>query len=226
MAAIEMIHTYSLIHDDLPALDNDDYRRGRKTAHVVYGEAMAILAGDALLNYAFETASKAFRGDERDITVAKAFRILAFKPGIYGLIGGQTADVEETEHQIELDKLIFIHENKTSALIECAMMIGAILAGASEQDVKDVEGIARKIGLAFQIQDDILDLTSTQEELGKPVGSDEKNQKNTYVSLKGMEQSVQDVQRYTNEAIQSFDNLGYSNEFLRSLLLYLSGRKK
>ena len=142
------------------------------------------------------------------------------------MIGGQTADVEETEHQIELDKLIFIHENKTSALIECAMMIGAILAGASEQDVKDVEGIARKIGLAFQIQDDILDLTSTQEELGKPVGSDEKNQKNTYVSLKGMEQSVQDVQRYTNEAIQSFDNLGYSNEFLRSLLLYLSGRKK
>ena len=145
---------------------------------------------------------------------------------VYGMIGGQTADVEETEHQIELDKLIFIHENKTSALIECAMMIGAILAGASEQDVKDVEGIARKIGLAFQIQDDILDLTSTQEELGKPVGSDEKNQKNTYVSLKGMEQSVQDVQRYTNEAIQSFDNLGYSNEFLRSLLLYLSGRKK
>ena len=226
MAAIEMIHTYSLIHDDLPALDNDDYRRGRKTAHVVYGEAMAILAGDALLNYAFETASKAFCGNETDIMVAKAFQVLARKPGIYGMIGGQTADVEETEHQIDLDKLIFIHENKTSALIECAMMIGAILADASEQDVKKIEEIARKIGLAFQIQDDILDLTSTQEELGKPVGSDEKNQKNTYVSLKGMEQSVEDVKRYTNEAIEAFDKLQYTNDFLRSLLLYLSGRKK
>lgn len=226
MAAIEMIHTYSLIHDDLPALDDDDYRRGRKTAHVVYGEAMAILAGDALLNYAFETASRAFRGDETDITVAKAFRVLASKPGIYGMIGGQTADVEETSNQIDLDKLMFIHENKTSALIECAMMIGAILAGACDQDVKDVEEIAKKIGLAFQIQDDILDLTSTREELGKPVGSDEKNQKNTYVSLKGMEQSVEDVLRYTREAIQAFDDLQYTNEFLRNLLLYLSGRKK
>ena len=157
MAAIEMIHTYSLIHDDLPALDNDDYRRGRKTAHVVYGEDMAILAGDALLNYAFETASGAFNGTGRDICTARAFQVLAAKPGIYGMIGGQTADVESEGCAISMDKLLFIHKNKTAALIECAMMIGAILAGAPEKEIKMVEAIADKVGVAFQIQDDILD---------------------------------------------------------------------
>ena len=197
MAAIEMIHTYSLIHDDLPALDNDDYRRGRKTAHVVYGEAMAILAGDALLNYAFETAAKAFKGTEEDIRTARAFRILSAKPGIYGMIGGQTADVESEHQEIPFEELLFIHENKTAALIECAMMIGAVLAGASPEEVDVVEQIARKTGMAFQIQDDILDLTSTREELGKPVGSDEKNEKNTYVSMKGLEQSGKDGIQYT-----------------------------
>lgn len=226
MAAIEMIHTYSLIHDDLPALDNDDYRRGRKTAHVVYGEAMAILAGDALLNYAFETAAKAFRGTAEDITVAKAFRVLTQKPGIYGMIGGQTADVENEHKKISLDMLLYIHENKTAALIECAMMIGAILAGASEDEVALIERIASKIGMAFQIQDDILDKTSTQEELGKPVGSDERNEKNTYVSMKGLEQSRKDVLEYTQEAIEMFDSLHRENIFLRKLLLDLSGRKK
>ena len=224
MAAIEMIHTYSLIHDDLPALDNDDYRRGRKTAHVVYGEAMAILAGDALLNYAFETAAKAFRGDMQDITTAKALRILASKPGIYGMIGGQTADVADEDQDITLEELMFIHENKTSALIECSMMIGAILAGAKEEEVIRMESIARKIGLAFQIQDDILDITSTQEELGKPVGSDEKNHKNTYVSMKGIVKAKEDVLRYTKEAISEFDTLEYENTYLRNLLLSLSGR--
>ncbi len=226
MAAIEMIHTYSLIHDDLPALDNDDYRRGRKTAHVVYGEAMAILAGDALLNYAFETASKAFRGTEEDIRTARAFAILTRKPGIYGMIGGQTADVESEHREIPFEELLFIHENKTAALIECAMMIGAVLAGASQEEVATVEQIARKTGVAFQIQDDILDLTSTQEELGKPVGSDEKNEKNTYVSMKGLEQSGKDVIQYTKEAIDAFDSLHREYPFLRDLLLYLSGRKK
>ena len=218
MAAIEMIHTYSLIHDDLPALDNDDYRRGRKTAHVVYGEAMAILAGDALLNYAFETASKAFKGTEEDIRTAK--------PGIYGMIGGQTADVESEHREIPFEELLFIHKNKTAALIECAMMIGAVLAGASPEEVGIVEQIAGKTGMAFQIQDDILDLTSTQEELGKPVGSDEKNQKNTYVSMKGLEQSGKDVIQYTKEALDAFDSLHRDNAFLRDLLLHLSGRKK
>ena len=226
MAAIEMIHTYSLIHDDLPALDNDDYRRGRKTAHVVYGEAMAILAGDALLNYAFEMASKAFRGTEEDIRTARAFAILTRKPGIYGMIGGQTADVESEQREIPFEELLFIHENKTAALIECAMMIGAVLAGASQEEVATVEQIARKTGVAFQIQDDILDLTSTQEELGKPVGSDEKNEKNTYVSMKGLEQSGKDVIQYTKEAIDAFDSLHREYPFLRDLLLYLSGRKK
>ena len=225
MAAIEMIHTYSLIHDDLPALDNDDYRRGRKTAHIVFGEALAILAGDGLLNYAFETASKAFRGDSRDITTAKAFQVLTSKPGIYGMIGGQTADVVDEDKEIPLDELLFIHKNKTSALIECSMMIGAILAGASQEEVHTMEGIAEKIGLAFQIQDDILDITSTQEELGKPVGSDQKNHKNTYVSIKGLAQAREDVQTYTNAAIADFDTLPYKNTYLRDLLLYLSGRK-
>lgn len=226
MAAIEMIHTYSLIHDDLPALDNDDYRRGRKTAHVVYGEAVAILAGDALLNYAFETASKAFKGTEEDIRTARALQILSAKPGIYGMIGGQTADVESERQEISFEELLFIHENKTAALIECAMMIGAILAGASPEEVNVVEQIARKTGVAFQIQDDILDLTSTQEELGKPVRSDEKNEKNTYVSMKGLEQSGKDVIQYTKEALDAFGSLHRDNAFLRDLLLYLSGRKK
>lgn len=224
MAAIEMIHTYSLIHDDLPALDNDEYRRGRKTAHVVYGEAMAILAGDALLNYAFETAAKAFTGDERDIATARAFQILTAKPGIYGMIGGQTADVEGEGKPLDLDTLLFIHENKTAALMECAMMIGAILAGASEEEVHVVEQIARKVGLAFQIEDDILDLTSSSETLGKPVGSDERNGKNTYVSILGMEQAKADARRYTEEAIEAFDSLTCNNDFLRQLLISLVER--
>ncbi len=226
MAAIEMIHTYSLIHDDLPALDNDDYRRGRKTNHVVFGEDMAILAGDGLLNFAFETASKAFHGDERDIRIARAFRILTSKPGIYGMIGGQVVDVESSgeNEKITMDKLLYIHENKTAALIECAMMVGAILGGATAEETRIIEKIAKNIGLAFQIQDDILDITSTTEELGKPVGSDEKNEKQTYITLKGMEQSVKDVEEYTKEAVDLFDKLPYKNEFLRNLLLSLVNR--
>lgn len=184
MAAIEMIHTYSLIHDDLPALDNDDYRRGQKTCHIVYGEDMAVLAGDALLNYAFETASAAFDMEDADLLrTAKAIQILARKPGIYGMIGGQTADVELEGRELSLDEIMFIHHNKTSALIEACLMIGAVLAGASDEQVHHMEQCGRKIGLAFQIQDDILDITGTEEEIGKPVGSDEKNHKTTYVVL-------------------------------------------
>lgn len=225
MAAIEMIHTYSLIHDDLPALDNDELRRGLPTAHVKFGEAMAILAGDALLNYAFETAAKAFCGDERDIITAKAMQILARKPGIYGMIGGQTVDVEAENQSISFDTLMYIHNNKTAALIECAMMIGAVLAGASQEEVCIIETIANKVGLAFQIEDDILDVTSTSEELGKPAGSDERNGKNTYVLFRGLEQSKKDAEEYTREALQLFDGLKHDNEFLRELLLYLVGRK-
>ena len=226
MAAIEMIHTYSLIHDDLPALDNDDYRRGRKTAHIVYGEDMAILAGDALLNYAFETAGRAFDMDVDPKTAGRAMQILSSKPGIFGMIGGQVADVAWTGKEISLEQLLFIHEYKTSALIECAMMIGAVLAGASEEDVKTIEQIAKNIGIAFQIQDDILDVTSTEEELGKPIGSDEEQGKVTYVSLKGIEQSEKDVERYTMEAIEKLDSLSYKNEFLKELLLSLIHRSK
>lgn len=226
MAAMEMIHTYSLIHDDLPCMDNDDYRRGKPTAHVVYGEDMALLAGDALLNYAFEVAARAFRGDERDINTARAFRVLTSKPGITGMIGGQVIDVENTGKVIDLDTLMTIHKLKTAALIECSMMIGAILAGADDQAVGKVEKIASGIGIAFQIQDDILDVTSSEEVLGKPVGSDEKNEKITYVSLKGLDQAAADVDRYTEEAIRIYDSLGLENAFLRDLLLSLTRRKK
>ena len=227
MAAIEMIHTYSLVHDDLPALDNDDYRRGRKTAHIVYGEDMAILAGDALLNYAFETACKALDAEGADpVRVAKALRVLSSKPGIFGMIGGQVADVAWTGQQINLEQLLFIHKLKTSALIECSMMIGAILAGATEEQVAAMELIAGNIGIAFQIQDDILDVTSTTEELGKPVGSDEEQGKVTYVALKGLEQAKEDVESYTMEAITTLDSLPYKNAFLRELLLFLIHRNK
>ena len=227
MAAIEMIHTYSLVHDDLPALDNDDYRRGRKTAHIVYGEDMAILAGDALLNFAFETACKALDVEGADpVRVAKALRVLSSKPGIFGMIGGQVADVAWTGQQINLEQLLFIHKLKTSALIECSMMIGAILAGANEEQVAAMERIAGNIGIAFQIQDDILDVTSTTEELGKPVGSDEEQGKVTYVAIKGLEQAKEDVESYTMEAISTLDSLPYENAFLRELLLFLIHRNK
>lgn len=243
MAAIEMIHTYSLVHDDLPAMDNDEYRRGRKTTHVVYGEAMAILAGDGLLNYAFETAVKAFEMvDQKDIlAVSKALSILARKAGIYGMIGGQTADIEaenisdsrEDEalknHPWE-EHLLFIHEHKTAALIQASMMIGAVLAGATESQLEVVEKAAYDIGVAFQIQDDILDITSTFEELGKPIGSDEKNNKMTYVSLKGIDQATQDQKIMSNRAIQNLEQLGnsngISNEFLMELIKSLITRIK
>lgn len=191
MAAIEMIHTYSLVHDDLPAMDNDEYRRGRKTTHTVYGEAMGILAGDGLLNLAWETAMQAFPMGEQGETahmqrIAGAVAVLARKAGVYGMIGGQTADIQAEEaEQVSMEQLLFIHEHKTAALIQAAMMAGAILAGANEQQIRQMERCAYNIGIAFQIQDDILDVTGTMEELGKPIGSDEKNHKQTYVTIRG-----------------------------------------
>lgn len=205
MAAIEMIHTYSLVHDDLPAMDNDDYRRGRKTTHVVYGEALGILAGDALLNYAFETAMRAFDVTDASMypRIARALQVLAHKAGIYGMIGGQVCDIESenSTEPIEAEKLLFIHEHKTAALIQAAMMIGAILAGAGENVVSRLEQSAYDLGIAFQIQDDILDVTSTFETLGKPIGSDEKNSKQTYVSIYGLEHAKTEVKRLSEEAI-------------------------
>ena len=226
MAAIEMIHTYSLIHDDLPALDNDEYRRGRKTSHVVFGEAMAILAGDALLNYAFEIACKAFELEPGDQTVARALTILAKKAGVNGMIGGQVVDVEMTGKQMSGDQLHFVYENKTGALIEASMMIGAVLAGATEDELKQVEMIASDIGLAFQIQDDLLDILGDSAVLGKPVCSDEENGKVTYVTVHGLEESKKDVAEISKRAVTRLDQLPYKNEFLDELILELINRKK
>ena len=227
MAAMEMIHTYSLVHDDLPAMDNDEYRRGRKTTHIVYGEDMGILAGDALLNYAFETACKAFEQfPEESLRIGQAMRVLARKAGIYGMIGGQVVDVKESGHQIDEEVLDFIFRLKTGALIESAMMIGAILAGASKEDVKSMQKVAGKIGIAFQIQDDILDVTSTTEELGKPVHSDEKNEKTTYVTLKGLEKATADVEAISQEALELLAGLDRENPYLTQLIQELIHRKK
>ena len=243
MAAQEMIHTYSLVHDDLPAMDNDLYRRGKKTTHAVYGEAMAILAGDGLLNYAFETACRAFslKGGEEEgsdaasgkqecsaARIGGALKILAEKAGIYGMIGGQAVDVEAEKRKLRLDgeKLLFIHVHKTAALIQSSMMIGAYLAGADEKFVQDMEKAGYAIGVAFQIQDDILDITSTLEELGKPVGSDEKNDKLTYVSVYGLERSKQDVERLSNEALEILKSVSQRNEILEELIISLITRRK
>lgn len=227
LAAIEMIHTYSLIHDDLPAMDNDEYRRGRKTTHIVYGEAIGILAGDALLNLAFETVSQAFFIDEDRMQTARAFQILAKKAGIYGMVGGQVIDVQnENNAEMDAELLESIDQLKTGALIEAAMMVGAVLAGARENEVAVLEQTARKVGAAFQIQDDILDVTSTLEELGKPVGSDEKNRKMTYVSLYGLEAARRRVEAFTKEAVENLETLSVQSEFLKELLVYLVNRKK
>lgn len=233
LAAIEMIHTYSLVHDDLPAMDNDEYRRGRKTTHVVYGEAMAILAGDGLLNYAFETAAKAFSliDEEKEMEELKAYRkiaraidILARKAGIHGMIGGQVVDIENSDKIIDQDRLDFIYHLKTGALVEASMMIGAILAGADDIYLKKIEAIASDVGLAFQIKDDILDVTSTSTVLGKPTHSDEKNQKTTYVTLMGVEKASTMVEELSQRAIDNFDSLPYRNEFLRRLIIDLIHR--
>ncbi len=229
LAAIEMVHTYSLVHDDLPAMDNDEYRRGKKTTHIAYGEAMAILAGDALLNYAYETAAQAFcmaKDGETD-RVIQAFSVFANKAGIYGMVGGQTADVEsEGAPSISGEKLDFIYRKKTGALMESAMQVGAILAGASVKEQRLVEELAGEVGLAFQIQDDILDQTSTFEKLGKPIGSDAKNEKRTYVQLYGMEKAKEDVIRLFSDAMEKLASLPGDNPFLNELLRYIVHREK
>ena len=228
MAAIEMIHTYSLVHDDLPAMDNDEYRRGKKTTHVVYGEDMAILAGDGLLNLAFETAMKAFYLTEEKERVIKALEVLGRKAGIYGMIGGQTADVESENLGDEMteEQILFIHAHKTAALIQCAMMIGAILGGANEEQIHVMEQVGYNVGIAFQIQDDILDVTSTTEVLGKPVHSDEKNNKTTYVTLKGLEQADQEQKDMSIAALSMLESIKLQDTFLYELVKSLITREK
>ena len=227
MAAQEMIHTYSLVHDDLPAMDDDELRRGRKTTHVVYGEDMGILAGDALLNYAFETAAAAFdEYPEKALQIGKAMKILGNKAGIYGMLGGQVVDVKETGHAVDKDVLDFIYALKTGALLESSMMIGATLAGADDESIALIDKVASKVGLAFQVQDDILDVTSTAEVLGKPIHSDEKNEKTTYVTLLGIDKAEKIVEKESVGAIELLKSLPVRNDYLEWLLTQLIHRKK
>lgn len=224
-AAMEMIHTSSLIHDDLPAIDNDEYRRGKKTTHAVYGEALGVLSGDALLNYAYETACIAFSMEANTVNVGKAMSILTKKTGIYGMLGGQSVDVTNEGKEISREMLDYIYENKTSALIESSMMVGAVLAGATSEELDVMEKIGKKVGQAFQIRDDILDVTSTMKELGKPVFSDEKNHKVTYVTLRGLSQATKDVEEISEEAIRLLQGFPQQNPFLQELVRSLVNRK-
>lgn len=242
MAAIEMIHTYSLVHDDLPAMDNDMYRRGKKSTHAQYGEAMGILAGDGLLNYAFETALMAYNVLEADglddvgslelsYRIMKALRILATKAGIGGMIGGQVVDIEtekRPESDVTMDTITYIHEHKTAAMIQSSMMIGAALAGASQEEIDTMESIGSDVGLAFQIRDDILDVIGDGDVLGKTIGSDERNGKVTYVTIKGVDKASEDVQKLSEQAEEKLDmlqgNKSESGCFLRELIEYLINR--
>lgn len=231
MAALEMIHNYSLVHDDMPAMDNDEYRRGRKTTWVVYGEGMAVLAGDALLNFAYETALQAFdlcANAQETANVVKAVKLLARNAGIYGMVGGQCADLEAEKNPEETgaEVLAYIHKHKTACLIESGFVIGGILAGAPQQDQDKLQKIAENTGIAFQIQDDILDVIGDSEELGKMTGSDEKEGKVTYVTMHGLDKAVEDVRRLSEEALELFDSLSSSNDFLRELIERLITRTK
>ncbi len=226
MAAVEMIHTFSLIHDDLPCMDNDELRRGLPTTWVKYGYDLAVLAGDALAVYAFETASKAFSMTDRPDRVSQSMEILARKTGIYGMIGGQTADVVMTGKSLSGQQLDFIYRLKTGALLEAPMMIGALLAGADEGQVSTVERMASCVGTAFQIRDDILDVTGTSQVLGKPVFSDEKNHKTTYVTLYGMERAVKDVEALSAEAVSILEGLPGSHGTVAGLIDLLMTREK
>lgn len=228
MAALELIHNYSLVHDDLPAMDNDLYRRGKKTTHAVYGAGMATLAGDAMLNLSVETAMKAFdKCDGAVDKVVKAICILFDKAGINGMLGGQSADVdaEERELDVDMDKLLFIHENKTAALLEAAFMIGGTLAGADEKEIEILEKTGSDMGIAFQIKDDILDVTGDERKLGKHVGSDAENGKETYVTLCGLDKAAADQRELSLRAIERLDSLGKKNEFLRELVSSLIDRE-
>ncbi len=243
MAAIEMIHTYSLVHDDLPAMDNDMYRRGKPTTHAVYGEAMGVLAGDALLNFAYETAGKAFgmaaeqakeapdaeTGYAFYDRVIRAYALLSECAGVYGMVGGQSVDVEsdgEDAPAITRDKLDYIYDKKTGALLCASMGVGAILGGADDEEIEKILRVASKVGLAFQIQDDILDITGTLEVLGKPIGSDEKNHKATYVSFEGIQKAKEDEKRLSEEAVKELESIGRECAFLKELILFLIDRVK
>ena len=232
MAAIEFIHSYSLVHDDLPAMDNDDYRRGKLTTHKKFGEDFGILAGDALLNHAYETMLNAIlssysNGYDKDIIfrMNKAASVIAGKAGIDGMVGGQSLDVYLTGKDMNKDQLEYIFNLKTGALIEASFMAGGILAGADDNTVDDLCLAGHLVGVAFQIQDDILDIYGSEKELGKPVHSDEKNNKNTYVSLYGLDAAKEAVSDMSVRAENILKNIG-DNEFLIQLVNYLINRTK
>lgn len=234
LAAIEMIHSYSLVHDDLPAMDDDELRRGKPTCHIVYGEANAILAGDGLLNYAYESLSqKTYEtlvvDPEKGIRMLRALAALGHAAGIYGMIGGQAADMLfESSANVSLEDLLYIHRHKTGALLEAACVIGAILAGARDSQIELMRGIGEHIGIAFQIQDDLFDALSTTQELGKPVHSDEKNNKTTYLSFYTIDEAKAEINRRIDESLCLVKELGHSEEaalLLRSILEYIKSRK-
>lgn len=223
--AMEMIHTYSLIHDDLPALDNDDLRRGKPTNHIVFGEAMAILAGDALLNTAYETMlNAAFKHSRPEISLRVAYEI-SRGAGIYGMIGGQVVDVESEDKKIDKDKLDYIHMNKTAAMIVGSVRAGAILAGIDEDRLESLTKYAENIGLAFQIVDDILDIEGDEKLLGKRVGSDLDNDKSTYPSLLGIDASKKIVENLIEEAKTSLEVFASDAEFMNALADFIRDRQ-
>lgn len=224
-AAIEMIHTYSLIHDDLPAMDNDDYRRGKPTNHKVFGEGIAILAGDGLLNYSYELMLRDAVEKENPRPYLRASYELAAASGINGMIGGQTVDLESESKLISADTLHYIHTKKTAAIISASLKAGAIIGGGTDTDIDRMENIGTSLGLAFQIQDDILDIVGDQEKLGKNIGSDEENQKSTYPAIFGLEHSYKKVRELTEEINKSLAAYGERGAFLVELSRYLMERE-
>ncbi len=220
--AVEMIHTYSLIHDDLPCMDNDDLRRGKPTNHKVFGEGIAVLAGDALLNYAFETMLKNSEVSP-NMTLA-AMTELATASGIDGMIGGQIIDIESEGKTIDAVTLMTMHLHKTAALIMASAKIGALIGGGDKDDLNAMEEFARYLGIAFQIKDDILDVTGNEEELGKKVGMDATLEKSTFVSIYGLEQAEQLLSDYTQKAIETLSRYGEKAEFLKELANFLLSR--
>ncbi len=225
--AVEMIHTYSLIHDDLPCMDNDDYRRGKPSNHKVYGEDIALLAGDALqsMAYAAMLSEDAVAGVGAE-NAARAARVLAEKSGLLGMVGGQTIDIMSEGKRTDIDTLRVMDEKKTAALIEAACMMGCICAGADEKKIRAAELYAAMVGLAFQIVDDMLDVTSTTDELGKPVGSDADNEKSTYVALLGLDNCRKTVKELTEEAISALSVFDGDTKELADFAVALAKRRK
>jgi len=224
-AALEMIHTYSLIHDDLPAMDNDDLRRGKATNHIVYGEANAILAGDALLNSAHTIMIEATMKSAQMEKAVKASYEISTRAGAHGMIVGQIADIANENVAMDINTLNYINDKKTGALIEAAFVAGSILGGATEDETRKMRKVAQNIGLSFQIIDDILDIEGDTEIIGKPAGSDAKNEKTTYPSLIGLQESKNHAIKLTNEAIDILKDLPYNTDFLEELVNEMLSRK-